>query len=45
MPIYQPNIVEIIVYHKIIKKKLGDKHEACNNKKQDMSYIDFFVNS
>ncbi len=33
MFIYQPNIVEIIIYYKIIKKQLGDKYEVYNNKK------------
>lgn len=29
---YQPNITEIIVYYKIIKKKLHNKDEVYNNK-------------
>lgn len=35
-PIYQPDIIDIIVYHKIIKKKPGDKYKAYNNKKYAM---------
>lgn len=35
MSIYQPNIIELIVYCKIRKNnKLGDKHELYNDKKR-----------
>lgn len=32
IPMHQPGIVEIVVYRKIKKKRLYDKHEAYNNK-------------
>lgn len=30
---HQPNIVEIIIYYKMVKKELLDKNEAYNNKR------------
>lgn len=33
-PTHQPNIVEITVYYKIVKKELLGKNEAYNNKRR-----------
>lgn len=42
-PMHQLDIVKTIIYHKIIIIKLNDKHKAYNNKKQIISYVNFFI--
>ena len=41
---HQSDIIEITVYHKMVKKELFDKNIVYNNKKRVVYCVDFFVN-